>query len=812
MQQENHFRAASSLLGAALLSLSLVGNFGEENSDTTNKPGHSAHGAAFDEGPRQKAELMQGMPDLNFPISTRSPDAQRFFNQGVGQLHGFWYYEAERSFRQALKSDTNCVMAYWGLTMANVNNEKRAKEFIEAGVKRTNGIPRREFLYMDSLGKFYLKENKNQNDRHRDYIRSLEQIVEEFPEDIEAKAFLVFKIWENQGRQKIASHMAVDSLAKEVLVAKPMHPIHHARIHLWNNEADRRALDSAAKCGAGSPGIAHMWHMPGHTYSALHRYADGAWQQEASARVDHAYMMGNRVLPDEIHNYAHNNDWLVKNLSYLGRVRDALELAKNLVELPRHPKFNSFDPPKPSSEKDEDGEKNESEKKIEYPGKKGASSASYGRARLLELLVQWELWDELIELSATPYLEPTNIPVEQAKRARALGIAYFAKGDTRRAKAQIAEVNRALRAQRDLRHEAADKAEEKAKEQKKPDGDVAKAISDAIAAHARKVKQIEKILGELRVYNSLSGNEIDAAKTQIAELKEVPKEQQAQLWLKIGDNEQAEKLALEAMKGGTNQVHPLANYIDILARVGKDKEAREQFTVLTKVAAYSDLDLPILKRILSVAQRVALTSDWRVKPAPAKDLGPRPLLDSLGPLRWQPSRAVDWTLKRSDGRDLGLRPYQGRPVLMLFYLGHGCAQCIEQLNTFTPRIRDFDSAGISIVAVSTDSVEGLRKTLAKSSTANGFPFPVVSDESLATFKAYRAYDDFEEMPLHGAFLIDGNGLVRWQDVSFEPFKDVDFVLAEADRLLKLPVNGVLASVKPIDKRPLSPRAASQTNR
>src|SRR5688500_9423961 len=168
MQQENHFRAASSLLSAALLSLSLVGSLGQENSESINKPGHSAHGAAFDEGPRQKAELMQGMPDLNFPISTRSPDAQRFFNQGVGQLHGFWYYEAERSFRQALRIDTNCVMAYWGLTMANVNNEKRAKEFIEAGVKRTNGIPRREFLYMDSLGKFYLKENKNEDDRHRD--------------------------------------------------------------------------------------------------------------------------------------------------------------------------------------------------------------------------------------------------------------------------------------------------------------------------------------------------------------------------------------------------------------------------------------------------------------------------------------------------------------------------------------------------------------------------------------------------------------------------------------------------------------------
>ena len=131
------------------------------------------------------------------------------------------------------------------------------------------------------------------------------------------------------------------------------------------------------------------------------------------------------------------------------------------------------------------------------------------------------------------------------------------------------------------------------------------------------------------------------------------------------------------------------------------------------------------------------------------------------------------------------------------------------MNEFAPRVKDFVSAGISVVAVSTDSVDGLRQTLAKSATANGFPFPVVSDESLATFKAYRAYDDFEEMPLHGAFLIDGNGMVRWQDISFEPFKDVDFLLAESERLLKLPVNGVIAAVKTPDRRPLSPRAASQ---
>ena len=821
MQEESHYRPASFLRSIFVACLIIIPARAQNSTETTqstetaNRPGHSLHGEAFDEGPRQRAYLMQGMPDLSFPVSTRSPDAQKFFNQGVGQLHGFWYFEAERSFRQVLKLDTNCVMAYWGLTMANVNNEKRAKEFIEAGVKRTNGIPRREFLYMDSLAKFYLGLKKNDMERHREYIRSLEQIVEEFPDDIEAKAFLVFKIWDNQGRQKISSHMAVDSLAKEVLAVKPMHPIHHARIHYWNNEADRRALDSAAKCGPGAPGIAHMWHMPGHTYSALHRYADTAWQQEASARVDHAYMMENRVLPDQIHNYAHNNDWLVRTYSQVGRVKEAIDLAKNLVELPRHPKFNSFDAPQKKQERENDDDEisgADGEKKTDYPStdkRKSDSSASYGRARLLELMVQWELWDELIDLSSTIYLEPTNMPVEQARRARTLGLAYFAKGDTRRAKAQIAEVSRALRQQKDLRHEDATAAEEKAKDAKKSEADVTKAMADAMKTHAGKIKNIENILTELRLYSNISGNEMEDARRHMADLKNVPKERQAQLWLRLGDNAQAEKLALEAVKNSTNQVHPLANYIDILARTGKESEAVEAFKTLTRVGAQADLDLPIFKRIQPVGQKVALAADWRAKTEPTKDLGARPALDSLGPIRWQPTPAIDWTLKKSDGRDLGLRAYQGRPVIMLFYLGHTCLKCIEQLNAFAPRVKDFDSAGISLVAISTDSVEGLRKTLAKSTTANGFPFPIVSDETLATFRAYRAYDDFEEMPLHGAFLIDGNGMVRWQDISFEPFTDVDFLLTESQRLLKVPVNGVIANVKPVDRRPLSPRAASQ---
>ena len=753
------------------------------------RAGHSAHGEAFNEGPRQAAYLMEGMPDIGFPVTTSSPEAQKFFNQGVGQLHGFWYFEAERSFRQVAALDTNCAMALWGMAMANTSNEKRAKGFIEKAVKMTNDLSRRECLYIESLAKFH---DKKSDDRHRQYIRSLEQIIEEFPDDIEAKAFLVFKIWDNNNRQKISSFVAAHALAREVLAVKPMHPVHHAIIHLWYNEADRRALDAASKCGQGSPGVAHMWHMPGHTYSALHRYADAAWQQEASARVDHAYMIRNHVIPDQIHNYAHNNEWLVKNLGYLGRVREAIDLAKNLVELPRHPKYNTLNLACPSDATNayplSTSTASTNSNDLSIRANRRQSSAVFGRRQLCEVMVAWELWDDLIALGNTPYLEQTDLPDEQARRAEALGIAYFTKGDVLNGAVQIAALEKALKAQKEIRRMDMEDAENKARADKKSDSDVTKAMTQALDAHNRRVKSIETSLVELKLYQLIAEEKTEEAEKAIEEVKDIPKARLAQLYLKLGNKEKAVKRAKEAAEGATNQVQVLANYVDILSRCDKQEEADKQFERLVIAASDADLGLPIFTRLKSFERHQAKRST---------DVGERPPLSSLGPFRWSPSPAPDFVLRDSAGDKVSLKSFRGHPVLVIFYLGHGCIHCIEQLNLFAPVAAQFQSAGISILAVSTDSVEGLKKTSEQSKSGDGFPFQMVSNEKLDIFKAYRAYDDFERMPLHGAFLVDAQGLVRWQDISYEPFTEPEFLLKEAQRLLKLPAAPLLTQKKPL---------------
>ena len=87
------------------------------------------------------------------------------------------------------------------------------------------------------------------------------------------------------------------------------------------------------------------------------------------------------------------------------------------------------------------------------------------------------------------------------------------------------------------------------------------------------------------------------------------------------------------------------------------------------------------------------------------------------------------------------------------------------------------------MAISTDNMAELKKSHANYKKGK-FPFPLVADAELGIFKKYRVFDDFEKQALHGTFVIDASGFVRWHDISYEPFMDPDFVLKEAQRLLK----------------------------
>src|SRR5262245_1400024 len=62
--------------------------------------------------------LLPGMGDHHHPISTKNPEAQKFFDQGLTLVYAFNRPEAVRSFRRAAELDPQAAMPHWGIALA----------------------------------------------------------------------------------------------------------------------------------------------------------------------------------------------------------------------------------------------------------------------------------------------------------------------------------------------------------------------------------------------------------------------------------------------------------------------------------------------------------------------------------------------------------------------------------------------------------------------------------------------------------------------------------------------------------------------
>lgn len=174
-----------------------------------------------------------------------------------------------------------------------------------------------------------------------------------------------------------------------------------------------------------------------------------------------------------------------------------------------------------------------------------------------------------------------------------------------------------------------------------------------------------------------------------------------------------------------------------------------------------------------------LEHDSPVIPAKAQPTRPRAAAFENFPM------APALSLPDETGKWVSLAGLRGKPVAVVFYLGAGCPHCIQQLRSFAPLADSYREAGITILAVSTDSVAGLKDTLAYTDAGKAVPFRLLSDAPMATFREFGAYDVHREKPLHGIFLVDGSGRVYWRVIGTEPFMETQSLLQEAQRVLRV---------------------------
>ena len=651
-------------------------------------------------------------------------------------------------------------MAYWGMAMANWENEKRAADFIAKASLLAEKASPRERAYIKVQANYLDGKPDEHKKRAQELLQDLENLIHEFPDDIEAKAFLVVRIWQFSRKGiPISSHEVVDALLQQILAKAPMHPAHHYRIHLWDERKAERALDSAAKLGFTAPGIAHMWHMPGHIYSKLHRYEDAAWHQQASARVDHAQMQKHRLLPDQIHNYAHNNEWLARNWVHLGNGPAALDMARSLLANPRHPKLNTME------------------------GK--AHSYRYGRQRLIEVLEKFEMWDDVITLSASEWLEPLEAPEHEGPRLRLMGLAHFHSDQEAELRDVLGRLDTLAELAGKNHQKAQETAKAKAREEKKTPKETEKLVKDAGRKPGQQLDRIKKIRAELEgCLAALSGDRETAL--QALEKSPRPKCAAALQHLALGDAGKADALSKAAVEGHDGETLPLAARIEVLHHLGRADEVRESFEKLRKISSQADLEAPPFARLLPIARSLELPDDWRRPYEVPADFGKRPDVHTLGPIHWTPPAAPSFALPDQDRVPVTLESHRGKPLILIFYLGHGCLHCTEQLNAMADHIDKFSADGLPVLAISTDTVPELRKSQANySAEGDAFPFPLIADPGKDAFRAYGTHDDFEGEALHGTFLLDPKGRILWSDIAADPFMDLDFLLKESHRLLRL---------------------------
>jgi len=144
------------------------------------------------------------------------------------------------------------------------------------------------------------------------------------------------------------------------------------------------------------------------------------------------------------------------------------------------------------------------------------------------------------------------------------------------------------------------------------------------------------------------------------------------------------------------------------------------------------------------------------------------------PFELKDSRERTWNSQEAVARE---------PVILVFYLGQSCMACVTHLVELDFAISQFRDRGVRVLAISADSPESSRQRLDR---FGDFRVPLLSDTDHATALAYGVWkplpgaDKDDGEPLHGTFIVDRDGLVRWAYVGDRPFRDIEALLSELD--------------------------------
>ncbi len=252
--------------------------------------------------------LYSGLGPVHHPVTTSSPLAQKYFDQGLAFTYGFNHDEAELSFEQAAKLDPKMAMAPWGIALVlgpNYNLPEDAQRGRKAyvAVRRArsleaNATPEERDL-IEALMNRYGSDGNGSPALDEAYANAMRTVAHRYPDDLDVQTLFAeslmdlhpWQLWSLDGKPGPDTLEIVATL-EEVLKRDPNHlGANHYYIHAVEASPDpSRAMASADRLAALAPGAGHLVHMPAHIYVRTGRFHDSAATNENAIKVDDAFL------------------------------------------------------------------------------------------------------------------------------------------------------------------------------------------------------------------------------------------------------------------------------------------------------------------------------------------------------------------------------------------------------------------------------------------------------------------------------------------------------------------------------------------
>ena len=380
-----------------------------------------------------KEPLYDGLGSYSRKVTTKSPEAQRYFDQGLGFLQGFNHRAAIRAFQQAAELDPNCAMAHWGIAIAcgpHINAmavpppaAELAWEELALAQKNAGNAEPIEQALIDALAKRYANpQPEDRSGLDRAYADAMREVWKKYPDDPDvgalfAEALMNLRPWDQwtpDGKPQPGTDEIIATL-DAVLKLNPDHPLaNHLYIHAVEASPNpERALAAADRLRNLQPGLAHNVHMPSHIDIRTGQWLKAVHTNEKAVKADERHRKVFGAPKDFLNVYiAHNRAMLAYAAMMTGQRDLAMKHIRAMV--------------------------------AEMPAdflKENALTAEANVAMPLEVMVRFGMWDEIL---AEPEKYTENMWFTRAFHHAARAIAYAAKADTINArKAQSVFLERA---------------------------------------------------------------------------------------------------------------------------------------------------------------------------------------------------------------------------------------------------------------------------------------------------------------------------------------------------------------------------------